>query len=223
MDIEAVNRELERAPAGERIDWAARNLARVVHGSSFGPEDVAIIHMSSGELPTIFLDTNYHFEETLELVERVKGAYSLDLEVYSAYGSREDFEEENGRLYEEEPDECCRINKVEPLGEALEGVDAWITGLRREQSPTREGTRIVEGEGERLKISPLADWTGEDLWNYIEENGVPTNPLHDRGYPSIGCAPCTSPVEAGEDERAGRWSGSGKTECGLHPPDDPGD
>lgn len=217
MDLSTINETLERASPGERLDWAHENLDNVVHASSFGPEDVAIIHITSGSFPTVFLDTNYHFDETLTLVEDMEESYGFDLRTYRAYDSREAFEQEYGPLYETDPDACCHINKVDLIQEALSGVDAWITGMRREQSPTRADIDIVEQDGDRLKINPLADWTKDDLWRYIRENDVPYNPLHDQNYPSIGCEPCTSPVAEGEDERAGRWSGSGKTECGLHP------
>jgi len=216
MDLQEVNRELEEMVAEERLNWAAEKMGKIVHGSSFRPEDMAIIHLTGGNLPTFFLDTNYHFEETLELVETARKTYELNLDVHRSYPSREAFEADHGPLYETDPDECCRINKIEPLQEALEGVDAWVAGLRREQSPTRADTDIVEKDGDRLKVSPLADWSKDDLWSYIEDNDIPYNPLHDQGYPSVGCEPCTSPVGDDEDERSGRWSGSGKTECGLH-------
>lgn len=216
MDLDSVNEELEDATAAERLAWAEENLDEILHASSFGPEDVAIIHLTDGSLPTLFLDTTYHFDETLELVEEMAEEYGLDLRVKRAHESREAFEQEHGELYETDPDACCRINKVELIEEALDGVDAWITGMRREQSPTRADIDVVERDGDRLKVNPLADWTGEELWSYVEGNGVPYNPLHDQGYPSIGCEPCTEPVAEGEDERAGRWGDDEKTECGLH-------
>lgn len=214
--LDEVNAELEGLGPEERLKWALENLEEVVHASSFGPEDMVVIHLTRGDVPTVFLDTNYHFEETLELVDEVEAEYGLELRVYKGYPSRGEFEEEHGELYETDHDKCCRINKVEPLEEAVEGVDAWITGIRREQAPTRREAKVVEEDGARLKVNPLVDWTSEDVWRFIEENDVPYNPLHELGYPSIGCEPCTSPIEGGDDERSGRWEGVEKTECGLH-------
>ena len=123
------------------------------------------------------------------------------------------------RLWERDPDGCCAMRKVAPLRQALEGMDAWITGIRRDQSTTRESARKIELDERRgvVKVQPLADWTNRDVWRYIWRHGIPYNPLHDHGYPSIGCVPCTASVESGADERTGRWKGTGKVECGLQP------
>lgn len=139
---------------------------------------------------------------------RVEPVVSLD-EQAAAYGPA---------LWSREPDRCCALRKVEPLRRFLQGYRAWITGLRRQQSPTRAGTRPVEWDQRfgLVKVNPLFRWSRDEVWRYIRDHDVPYNPLHDRGYPSIGCWPCTTPVAPGEDERAGRWRGFHKTECGLH-------
>ena len=124
------------------------------------------------------------------------------------------------KLWEREPDRCCAMRKVAPLQRALEGMDAWITGIRREQSTTRENARKIEIDARRgiVRVQPLVDWTNSDVWRYIWKHSIPYNTLHDHGFPSIGCVPCTNPIEEGTDERSGRWKGTGKVECGLHGP-----
>ena len=124
------------------------------------------------------------------------------------------------KLWEREPDRCCAMRKVAPLQQALEGMDAWITGIRREQSTTRENARKIEIDARRgiVRVQPLVDWTNRDVWRYIWKHSIPYNTLHDHGFPSIGCVPCTNPIEEGSEERSGRWKGTGKVECGLHGP-----
>lgn len=187
--------------------------------SAFGPTSLVLIHMLSRmevRLPVLFIDTLHHFPETLELVERVRSRYDLDLRVFRAAPTRAEFEARYGaRLWERDLDRYQQIAKVEPFRRATEGFDAWFTGRRREQSDTRAELPLVE-YGERIRINPLVGWTRGRVWNFILENGIPYNPLHDRGYPSVGDEPLTTPVGGDEPERAGRWRGTSRTECGIH-------
>jgi phosphoadenosine phosphosulfate reductase len=157
------------------------------------------------------LDTLVLFPETYQTRDRLVERYGVTLKSVRPIDAPD-------RLWETDPDRCCGLRKVEPLERALRGYDAWITGIRREQSPTRAGAQKLEWS-ERYavwKVQPLVDWSAKRVDAYIHVNEIPYNPLHDRGYPSIGCVPCTRPVRPGEDERAGRWTGSGKLECGIH-------
>jgi phosphoadenosine phosphosulfate reductase len=160
------------------------------------------------------LDTHVLFPETYETWKRVEERYGITVEVHQGPSLGQQAATHGDRLWERDPDECCRLRKVDPLTRALEDVDAWISGVRREQSPIRARTPKLawDAKHERWKANPLADWTEQDVWRYIVEHDVPYNPLHDRGYASIGCTHCTKPG----DGRDGRWAGSAKTECGLH-------
>ena len=160
------------------------------------------------------LDTHVLFPETYETWQRVEERYGITVEVFQGPSLGRQAATHGDRLWERDPDECCRMRKVDPLIEALSGVDAWVSGVRREQSPVRARTPKLawDRKHERWKANPLADWTEDDVWSYIAEHDVPYNPLHDSGYASIGCTHCTKPG-AGRD---GRWAGTGKTECGLH-------
>ncbi len=225
LDIDALNQQFEQATPQEILSWCIEHISQgLVQTASFSL--LAITHMLYRELqhpvPVIFLDTLHLFPETLAIAAQAKEVYNLDLHTYRAAGvdSRESFAERYGdRLWERDIDRFYDITKVEPLQRALDelNVKAWITGRRRDQSETREQLPIVERvEGGRLKINPLANWTSRDVWAYIAEHGVIYNPLHDQGYTSIGDEPLTTPTAADEDERAGRWRGSEKTECGIH-------
>ncbi len=183
---------------------------------SFGGGGVVLAHMVSRidkTVPVIFLDTGFHFPETLAFKERFAEQYGLNLVEFRPLT-------DPGPLYQTNPDRCCWIRKVEPMERAIAGFDAWISGLRRDQSDTRRSVELLEYHEVAgravVKVFPLAPWSRADVWRYISDNGVPHHPLLDRGYTSIGCWPCTRPTLPGEDERAGRWSGIGKTECGLH-------
>jgi phosphoadenosine phosphosulfate reductase len=174
-------------------------------------------------LPVLFIDTGFHFPETLAFKDEIVKQWDLDLvELRGEHGSAERQAEIYGpKLYERDPDRCCQINKVEPLQPALEGYDGWISGLRRDQSPLRAQTPIVEAQmlrsgSEILKVHPLARWTKEQVAGYVREHEIPTHPLLEKGFASIGCWPCTRAVRNGEAERDGRWDGLGKTECGIH-------
>ncbi len=221
---ELSGKEYESLDARERIERALGEYDEVVVASSFGLEDVAILDMVYDGLganpPVVFLDTLYHFEETLELVERFEEAYGLDLRVYTPeQETREEFEREHGEeLWEHDIEKFHELTKLGQIDEALEGRDAWVTGVRRQQAETRAGADAIEWDDAHglVKVNPLVEWSREDVWGYVEENDVPYNPLHDEGYPSIGDEPLTEPVGEEDDDRAGRWSDSEKTECGLH-------
>lgn len=225
---EARLREFSAAMEGkhplETLRWALAEFGHdeIALACSFGAEDVALVEMIAKIRPgarVFYLDTNVLFPETYELIEKVKARYNITLEHYLPLITLEDQRNMHGdALWSRDPDACCAIRKVEPLKRALSGLKAWITGIRREQAPTRAQAPIVgwDTKFHMVKINPLAAWTQKDLWSYILENEIPYNPLHDQGYPSIGCIHCTRAVQVGEDPRAGRWSGHSKTECGLH-------
>jgi phosphoadenosine phosphosulfate reductase len=193
---------------------------RIALVSSFGADAAALLHMVSeidAATPVIFVDTGQHFPETLTYREALCETLKLvnvivatpKVEIVAA-------EDPEKFLFASDPDRCCEIRKVRPLAEAIEGYDAWITGRKAFQSVTRASLPLFEAEGERIKINPLAGWSATDVLKYIAEAGLPRHPLVAKGFPSIGCLPCTSAVGPGEDERAGRWRGRGKLECGIH-------
>jgi phosphoadenylyl-sulfate reductase (thioredoxin) len=211
------------------LEWAvARFAPRLALACSFGPEDLVLVDLiARHRLPVdIFtLDTGVFFPETYALWREVEERYSLRVRAVRPARSIEEQAVTDGpELWKRAPDRCCHLRKVVPLEAALDGLSAWVTDIRRDQTPDRAGARIVERDRRPglVKINPLVAWTHDDVWAHIYLPDVPTNPLHQRGYPSIGCAPCTSPVAAGEDPRNGRWRGSVKTECGLHVAEPPG-
>jgi phosphoadenosine phosphosulfate reductase len=194
--------------------------SRVALVSSFGADAAALLHMVSRidkGTPVIFVDTGQHFPETLAYRDDLCDSLGLT-NVIVAEPHKETVAEEDPEkfLFASDPDRCCDIRKVRPLAEAMEGFDAWITGRKGFQSATRATLPLFEAEGERVKVNPLVGWSATDVLAYIAEAGLPRHPLVAKGFPSIGCLPCTSPVKPGEDERAGRWRGRGKTECGIH-------
>lgn len=203
------------------IEWAVETVGRdrLVVATSFGPSGMVNLHLLAGiapEIPVVFVDTLYHFEETLELANVVSEKYGLDVRIYRPAESRQEFERLYGeRLWERDLDKFHELTKVKPMERALEGVAGWVTGRRRDQSQSRTDMPHVE-IGDRIKVNPLASWTRKDVWSFIVKNGVPYNPLHDRGYSSIGDEPLTTPTQSGEHERAGRWRGQDRAECGLH-------
>jgi phosphoadenosine phosphosulfate reductase len=175
------------------------------------------------DLPVLFLNTGFHFPETLAFRDEIVERWGLNLvDIRGEHGSVEGQAKIHGpELYKRDPNLCCQINKVEPLQKALADYDGWISGLRRDQSPLRADTPVVEAQllpsgDEVLKIHPLAHWTRAHVDEYIARHEIPTHPLLEKGFASIGCWPCTRAIKAGEDERAGRWDGSTKTECGIH-------
>ena len=195
---------------------------RIALVSSFGADAAALLHMVSRidrATPVIFVDTGQHFPETLayrDLLCETLGLTNIQVAHPRADAiSREDPEK---FLFASDPDRCCEIRKVRPLAEAIEGFDAWITGRKNFQSAARASLPLFEAEGDRVKVNPLVGWRAAEVLNYIAEAGLPRHPLVAKGFPSIGCLPCTSRVAPGEDERAGRWRGRGKTECGIHAP-----
>ena len=203
----------------------ARYCGKVALACSFGgPSGMVlldIIAKRNASVPVYFLDTGLLFEETYALVDRVRQRYGIEP---IAVRPELTVEQQNARhgeaLWARDPDACCNLRKVEPQRKFLAKYDAWITGIRRDQSASRAAVDVVsrdEGAG-LAKIAPLADWTTNDVWNYVVAHDVPYNPLNDRGYPSLGCTHCTRAIVPGEDPRAGRWSGTGKLECGLHAP-----
>lgn len=225
-EIERIGVEFESKNAQEILKWALEEYhPDITLSCSFGAEDVVLVDMIARIKPgsrVFSLDTGFLFPETHDLIRRIKEKYPIALAVYTSDMSIAEMEKRHGKeLYDRDPELCCQIRKVQPLQKALSGLKAWITGIRRDQAPTRANTQKVEFDRKfgLVKINPLADWTSERVWAYIKENQVPYNILHDQNYPSIGCAPCTRPVKPGEDPRAGRWADKEKTECGLHPAD----
>jgi phosphoadenosine phosphosulfate reductase len=190
--------------------------------ASFGAEDVVLIDVASrlGRRFRVFtLDTDFLFLETYALIERVEKRYGIEVErAHSEFTPDAQAAQFGPALWASTPDQCCQLRKVEPLKRYLAGMKAWVTGVRRDQAPTRANTRKLEWDAKfgLVKLNPLADWTWAQVWDYIRAHEVPYNPLHDQNYPSIGCTYCTRPIQPGEDPRAGRWSGMGKIECGLH-------
>ncbi|MQY16798.1 putative phosphoadenosine phosphosulfate reductase [Streptomyces sp. RB5] len=214
-------RELEDATALEILQWAAGTFgSRFCVTSSM--EDAVVAHLASRALPgvdVVFLDTGYHFPETIGTRDAV--AAVMDVNVITLTPRRTVAEQDAAygpRLHDRDPDRCCALRKVEPLERGLAAYDAWATGLRRDESLTRAGTPVVGWDARRgkVKIAPIARWTQDDVEAYVADHGVLTNPLLMDGYASVGCAPCTRRVLEGEDARAGRWAGLGKTECGIH-------
>lgn len=215
--------QLEKAPPEEIIAWAVnRYFPKLTMATAFGPEGCVILSMLAKIEPRVYvfnLDTGYQFPETLALRERIAEKYGLRVDLQAHELPVEEYEKLNGGpLYRTEPDRCCAERKVRVLHRVARRFTAWMSGIRRDQSPHRAGAPIVGWDKKfgLVKISPLANWTKSDVWKRILAEDIPYNPLHDQGYASIGCWPCTRAVHDGEDERAGRWSGTAKTECGLH-------
>jgi len=226
-ELRRCSAQFETATAQEILRWAvARFAPRFTMATAFGPEGMVILHMLAEfapDTPIFNLDTGYQFPETLELRERVKQRYGMEVEFKRPELTVEQYEQlHGGPLYKTKPDQCCAERKIRVLHEAIRGMHAWASGIRRDQSPDRAKAAIVSWDRKfsLVKVSPLANWTKKDVWKMIVEHDIPYNPLHDQGYTSIGCWPCTRAVTFGEDERAGRWSGFAKTECGLHTLDD---
>ncbi|WP_421617702.1 phosphoadenylyl-sulfate reductase [Brevibacillus sp. TJ4] len=225
-ELAAINRELARGDTVDVIKWAYGTFGdELIYSCSFGVEGIVLIDLISGvkkDARVTFLDTNLHFAETYDLIERVRERYpDLRLTIKQPDLTLAEQAAIHGdKLWASQPDLCCQLRKVEPLDSALKGAAAWMSGLRREQSPTRAHVQFVNRDErfQSLKICPLIHWKWDEVWQYVRMFDLPYNPLHDQSYPSIGCAPCTRPVAAGEDSRAGRWANLGKTECGLHVP-----
>jgi phosphoadenosine phosphosulfate reductase len=228
--VQALNQELEFLSVEERLSWASSHFGDRLHfACSLGLEDAALLDLISRVAPStrvFVLDTGRLNPETYDTLARLQARYAIDIELYFPEASAvEAWVQQNGinGFYEslEQRKTCCHVRKVEPLGRALKDASAWITGLRREQAVTRVALNVIEVDqphGGILKINPLSHWTLDQVWDHIHRFDVPYNPLHDKGFPSIGCAPCTRAIEPGEDIRAGRWwwESSEHKECGLH-------
>jgi phosphoadenosine phosphosulfate reductase len=217
------SRGLESATPEEIIRWAVGRFGdRLTMATAFGPEGCLIIHWLATIAPATYvfnLDTGYQFPETLELRDRIARRYGIEVALEQPELSVDDYERTyGGPIYRTNPDRCCGDRKLAVVSRVLTGFDAWMSGIRRDQSPDRAAAPIVGWDHKFgvVKVSPLANWTKAKVWDAIVRENVPYNPLHDRGYVSIGCLPCTRAVTSDEDERAGRWSGTAKTECGLH-------
>jgi phosphoadenosine phosphosulfate reductase len=219
--VSHVGAELELAPAEHIIEWAAATFGeRFCITSSMG--DAVLAHLASKVVPgidVVFLDTGYHFAETLGTADAVKHTMPVNLiTILPKQTVAEQDAEYGADLYKRDPDKCCALRKVAPLATSLDGYDAWATGLRRAETHNRVIAPVVGWDAKKgkVKVSPIARWTDEQVEAYIAENNVLVNPLVYDGYPSIGCWPCTSRVAPGEDPRSGRWAGQNKTECGIH-------
>jgi phosphoadenosine phosphosulfate reductase len=222
-ELRSESQRLESSSPQEILQWAVDRYApRFTMATAFGPEGMCILHMLAQiapETPIFNLDTGYQFKETLELRDRVRDRYGIEVELKRPELSVEAYEQANGGpVYKTDPNRCCFDRKVRVLHEAVKGMHSWASAIRRDQSPDRAAAPIVgwDKKFQLVKVSPLANWTKKEVWKLIVEEKIPYNPLHDQGYPSIGCWPCTRSVLFGEDDRAGRWSGTAKTECGLH-------
>lgn len=222
IQIDRVAAELEGASAEAILAWTAGAGGRASFSTGFGVEGCVLVHLiASARLPidVFTLDTGLLFPETYDLWQRLEQRYGITIQAVRPEQTVEAQAASLGpALWERDPDRCCDLRKTAPLKRALEGVDFWISAIRRDQTPERATAPVVERNARYnlIKVNPLVRWTAKDVWRFVHANDVPYNPLHDQGYPSIGCQPCTSAVAEGEDPRAGRWRGREKRECGLH-------
>ncbi len=222
--IAAACRELDGQSPQVILRWAvAKFFPRLTMATAFGPEGNCIIHMLAQIEPRVRifnLDTGYQFKETLELRERILERYGIAVEMIQPELTVAEYEAEHGGpLYVHRSDQCCHDRKTGiPLRRAIVGYDAWISAIRKDQTADRAKATVMQWDAKYglMKINPLLHWTKSDVWKFIVVNNVPYNPLHDQGYPSVGCWPCTRAVQNGEDDRSGRWAGTMKKECGLH-------
>ncbi len=229
VDLTTANRRLQGETPQAVLRWAVEMFhPRLTMATAFGAEGCCLIHMLAEIEPgvRIFnLDTGYQFPETLELRERIRERYGIEVELIQPDLSVAEYEAKHqGPLYVRQPDRCCHDRKIVPLRRAIAGYEAWVSAIRRDQTTYRAAAKPVQWDAKfgLFKVNPLLNWTHEDVWAFIAEHDVPYNPLHDRNYPSIGCWPCTRAVAPGEDPRAGRWAGMEKKECGLHTPEQEG-
>lgn len=222
-EIAAANARLADASAEEVLRWAVERFhPRLTMATAFGVEGCCILHLLAEIEPAVRvfnLDTGYQFAETLDVRERIKDRYGIEVEYVRPATTVAEYEAEHGGpLYGHRPDQCCQDRKILPLKKALVGYDAWISAIRADQTKDRAQAAVVQWDAKfgLVKVNPLLRWTKKTVWDFVHAHDVPYNSLHDQGYPSIGCAPCTRPVQDGEDDRAGRWAGTLKNECGLH-------
>lgn len=219
-----INAELTKKDAIDVLKWAYKKYGEeLVYACSFGAEGIVLVDLISKvkkDATIVFLDTEFHFKETYDLINKVKEKYpTLKIKMVKPSLTVEKQKELHGdELWKKAPDQCCNIRKLTPLAEELTKYQAWISGLRREQSSTRSHVQFVNKDNrfQSIKICPLIHWTWDEIWMYIKLHNLHYNELHDKNYPSIGCENCTLPVAEGEDTRQGRWANSTKTECGLH-------
>ncbi len=223
IDVPARAAELEGKAALEILTWASRTVGpKLTFATGFGAEGCVIIDAIARtglEIDLFTLDTGVLFPETYALWRRLEDHYAVKIRAVRPARTIAEQEIDHGpRLWERDPDRCCELRKVEPLRQALAGFGGWVTAIRRDQTPERANAPVVSWDGRfgLVKINPLVRWTFDEVKAYAAAHDVPYNPLHDQGYPSIGCVPCTSQVKPGEDPRSGRWRGNEKTECGLH-------
>jgi phosphoadenosine phosphosulfate reductase len=221
FDLALENERLENATPEERLAFAAERFGgELLFTSSFGAQSGVLLHLWSvvcRHLPVTFLDTGFLFSETLVYRDKLAAQLGLTVHVVRPDIPREEFIALHGQdIQRHDPDLCCAANKVSPLAPLKEKARGWVSGLRRDQSRTRADVAILEAEAHLVRVHPIADLTKADVAEYLSHHGIPEHPLVARRYLSIGCAPCTRAVADGEDERAGRWAWSGKTECGLH-------
>lgn len=227
-ELRALNQRFSEAPTGDVLTWAWERFgSRAAIGTSFQGAGLVMIHLSRRlgiTFPVFTLDTGLLFSETLELKRRLEDFFGIEIEGLHPDLTVEQQEEAQGpALWKRDPDLCCTIRKVLPLRNKLSELDCWITGLRRQQSESRDGIGVIElyvfdeaSNRDIAKLNPMANWTRDAVWEYIREHKIPYNPLHDQGYRSIGCKPCTARSAEGAGERAGRWIGFNKVECGIH-------
>ncbi len=226
-ELLALNLAFEQAEPSEVLRWALESagIQRIAIASAFQSEGTVVMHLATQirpDVPILFLETGYQFAETLAFKERLTERLALNvIDLVGRYTVEAQAAALGPRLFERDPEMCCDLNKVQPMFEALRNFDAWVTALRRDSSPTRANAPFVdqyEIEPGRwlIKVNPMANWTHQRVWRYLREHDLPHNPLYDLGYSSIGCAPCTRMRFAGEPERAGRWAGKPKWECGIH-------
>ncbi len=220
--ISNLNDEYKGSDPARILEWAVKTFGEdAVLSTGFGASGIVLMHQLSivrPGAPVFYLDTDLLFDETYELIERIRERLDIRLFRVSPEHTLDQQTAEFGEnLWETRPDQCCHIRKVLPLKKFLSDRKAWITAIRRDQSATRKNTPIFQQDHwlDVLKVCPLAGWTEDKIWDYLNVNRLPYNELHDRGYPSIGCRPCTRPAATNGDLRAGRWSGTAKTECGL--------
>lgn len=227
-DIREINHRFKKTDPLEILRWVNKELGpEAVMGTGFGPSGIMLLHIISRydlHIPVFYLDTDLLFDETYTLRDELESFFNIKFKkVHTELSVEEQNIQYDSELWEKNPNKCCYLRKVLPLKNYLKDKKAWITGVRRSQSDTRSHTLFIQRDpfNNVWKVNPLANWTSEEVWSYIHLNELPYNELHDRGYPSIGCRPCTLPVKPGEHERAGRWAGLDKTECGIHLPTQP--
>lgn len=221
--LKEVSDQLETAHPSEILRWGVEHFApKLALSTGFGPEGVVLMHLLSQIAPetTVFyLDTDLLFEETYELRDKLTARLGIQFtRIHSGISLEAQASEFGPALWSRNPDQCCNLRKVVPLRRFLATQKAWITAIRRDQTANRASAGLVEWDKANglVKLNPLANWTNKKVWAHVMEHNLPYNPLHDQGYPSIGCWPCTKAVAAGADPRSGRWAGLEKTECGIH-------